>query len=97
MAIALSVAYTATPLAAGVQLLVFATRGVSQGASFQPRGAYKLISVTAAAAASPANILTAYNAKYGALVAGQKIFFRLVPVNAAGIAGTPLEQIVTVS
>jgi hypothetical protein len=97
MAVALSIAFTATPLAAGSKLAIYATRQVSQGINFLPNGDYKLITVTAAAAASPVNVLAAYTAKFGALVAGQKILFRLVEISAAGIKGTPIEhaQIVT--
>lgn len=89
MAIALTIAYTATPLAAGVKLAIFATRQLSAGIAFQPRGAYKLVHVSAAAAASPANILAQYNALFGALVAGKKILFRAVPISATGIVGVP--------
>lgn len=91
MAIALSIAYTATPLAAGVKLAIFATRQLSAGVNFQPRGAYKLVMVTAAAAASPANILASYNTLFGALVSGKKILFRLVPISSTGIAGVPTQ------
>lgn len=97
MATALSIAYTATPLATGVKLNIFATRQVSPGRNFEPNGSYKLIMTTAAAAASPANILTAYTAKFGALISGQKILLRLVPVNASGIAGTPIETSVIIT
>lgn len=89
MAIAFTVAYTATPLAAGVKLAIFATRQLSAGIAFQPRGAYKLVQVTAAAAASPANILAAYNALFGALVSGKKVLIRAVPISATGVAGVP--------
>lgn len=86
MAIALSVAYTATPLAAGTKLVIEATRQLSAGINFQQRGAYKVISVTAAAAASPANILAAYIVIFGALISGTKILFRAYTINAAGVA-----------
>lgn len=89
MAIAFTVAYTTTPLAAGVKLAIFATRQLSAGIAFQPRGAYKLVQVTAAAAASPANILAPYNALFGALVSGKKVLIRAVPISATGVAGVP--------
>lgn len=97
MAIALSVAYTVTPLAAGVQLAIFATAQKSAGVFRPAKRSYKLIDVTAAAAASPDNILTKYTAIFGALVSGKKIFFRLVPINASGQPGAAFEtsQIVT--
>lgn len=97
MAAALSVAYTATPLAAGVKLIIFATRGVSAGINFMPKSEFKFIQVSAAAAASPANILTAYTALYGALIAGQKIFIRGIAVDANGFASTALDSNIVVS
>lgn len=84
MAIALSIAYTATPLAAGVKMIVEATPQMSAGINYAPRSLFKVIGVTAAAAASPYNALTPYNTKFGALISGQKIFFRLTPVSADG-------------
>ena len=89
MAIALSVAYTATPLAAGVKLAIYATAQLSPGVARPSKRSYRLIQVSADAAASPANILAAYNAKFGALVSGKVIFFRLVPINANGQPGAP--------
>lgn len=97
MAIALTIAYTATPLAAGVKLAIFTTGQLSAGITRPARGAYRLLTVTAAAAASPANILAAYNAKYGVLVSGKKIFVRMVPISSTGIAGSPFEQTVTIT
>jgi len=97
MAIALSVAYTATPLAAGTKLKIDATPQVSAGINFVPPSDYKFVQVTAAAAASPANILTAYNALFGALVAGSKIFVRLTPISSGGFAADPIETSIVVS
>ena len=77
----LSLAYTATPLGAGEKLLIFATRPVSAGKNFLPNGDYKLIAVTAAAAASPQNILAAWQAVFGSFALDQKIFFKLKVVN----------------
>lgn len=74
-AAAFSVAYTATPLAAGVRLFAFASPQNSAGRKFN--GDYRLIAVTAAAAASPANILAAYTAKFGVPVVGNRIFLNL--------------------
>lgn len=83
----LSLAYTATPLPAGAKLLVFAGPGRSAGRGFE--GDYRLIHVSAAAAASPANILSAYTAKFGAPVVGQKIFFSC-QVSVGGFLSGPL-------
>lgn len=89
----LSIAYTVTPLATGVKLMVFATRGVSPGKNFLPNGEYKLIFVSAAAAASPANVLSAYQAVFGTPVVGEKIFFKLKVVDtASGYTNAVLEK-----
>lgn len=97
MAIALSVAFTPTPLAAGEKIVVEATRQVSAGVNFMPRSEYKQVFVGAAASASPANILTAWNALFGALISGQKIFIRAWSVSSNGIASTPINTSVIVT
>lgn len=89
MAATLSIAYTATPLASGVKLHIEATPPQSAGVNIVPKSKLRSLQVTAAAAASPANVLAAYTAKYGSLVAGQKIFFRLTPIGGTGLANTP--------
>lgn len=97
MAIALSVAFTPTPLAAGEKIVIEASRQVSPGINFLPRSEYKQVFVGAAASASPANILAAYNALYGALVSGQKIFVRAWSVSSNGIASVPITTTVVVT
>lgn len=82
----LSVAYTATPLATGVKLFVYASPMRSVGRSYNSD--YRLIHVSAAAAASPANILAAYTARFGAPVVGQKIFFSF-QLHKGGFLGGP--------
>jgi hypothetical protein len=69
-----TVAYTATPLAAGVRLFIYASPQRSAGRSFESD--YRLIVVTAPAAASPANIAAPYAARFGALVVGYRVFYR---------------------
>ena len=45
-----------------------------------------------------AQILTsAYTAQFGAVTVGQRIFYRLTPVNQYGVAGTPNEGYITVT
>jgi hypothetical protein len=45
-----------------------------------------------------ATVLTAaYVAQFGAVAAGQRIFYRLTPVNQYGVAGTPNEGYIVVS
>lgn len=72
-AAALSVAYTVTPLAAGARLFSFVSPQGSAGRSFNSD--YRLLAVSAAAAASPANLFAAYSAKFGVPVVGNRIFF----------------------
>lgn len=74
-AAAFSIAYTATPLAAGVRLFAFISPQQSAGRKFN--GDYRLIAVSAAAAASPANVLAAYTARFGVPVVGNRIFLNL--------------------
>jgi len=85
-AAAASIAYTATPLAAGVRLFVWVSAQKSAGRKFN--GDYRLLAVTAAAAASPANILTAYTSKFGVPVVGNRIFFS-VETYQSGFKGSP--------
>lgn len=83
---AFSIAYTATPLAAGVRL--FARCSPQQSAGRKFNGDYRLISVSAAAAASPLVILTPYTAKFGVPVVGNRIFMSLQTYQA-GFLSSP--------
>ena len=85
-AAAMSIAYTATPLAAGVRLFSYVSPQGSAGRSFC--GDYRLIAVSAAAAASPADIYAAYIARLGIPVVGQRIFFSLCTYEL-GFRGSP--------
>lgn len=85
-AVAFSVAYTATPLAAGVRLFIWVSPQRSAGRFFN--GDYRLLTVTAAAAASPSNVLAAYTAKFGVPVVGKRIFISLETYQA-GFKGSP--------
>lgn len=85
-AAAFSIAYTATPLAAGVRLFIWVSPQKSAGRFFN--GDYRLLSVTAAAAASPANVLAAYTARFGVPVVGKRIFIGLQTYNG-GFKGSP--------
>lgn len=84
--VAFSIAYTATPLAAGVRLFIRCSPQQSAGRKFN--GDYRQVAVTAAAAASPANILAAYTAKFGAPVTGNRIFVSLQTYKG-GFLGSP--------
>ncbi|MGH8743483.1 MAG: hypothetical protein ACREUY_04315, partial [Burkholderiales bacterium] len=92
-AAAFSIAYTATPLPAATRLFIFTSPQKSAGRAFN--GDYRLIQVTAAAAASPANIFAAYQARLGTPVVGSRIFISLATYNG-GFKATPfnLSQLV---
>jgi hypothetical protein len=67
-----SLAYTATPLAAGQRLFVYASPQRAAGRAYESD--YRLVHVSAAAAASPANVLASYTARFGVPVVGNRIF-----------------------
>lgn len=74
-AAAFSIAYTPTPLGAGERLFTFVSPQRSAGRAFESD--YRLLAVSAAAAASPANVFAAYSAKFGVPVVGNRIFLAL--------------------
>lgn len=74
-AAAFSIAYTVTPLPAGTRLFIFVSPQRSAGRAFESD--FRLLAVTAAAAASPHNALAAYTAKFGVPVVGNRIFLQL--------------------
>lgn len=86
-AAAFSIAYTATPLAAGTRLFVFCSPQRSAGRQFESD--YRLIQVSAAAAASPLNALAAYTARLGVPVVGNRVFMQL-QLHKGGFLGGPL-------
>lgn len=67
-----TVAFTATPVPAGYKMVIRATAQQSPGKTFL-KNQYRVLMTVAAAGASPTNIEAAYVAKFGALVAGNKI------------------------
>lgn len=72
-AAAFTIAYTPTPAAAGQRIFTFASPQRSAGRSFEADR--RLIAVSAAAAASPVNCFSAYEARFGVPVVGMKVFF----------------------
>jgi hypothetical protein len=78
-AAAISIAYTVTPLGAGSRLFSFASPQRSAGRSYNSD--FRLIAVSAAAAASPANIFAAYQARLGTPIVGNRVFFSLQVFN----------------
>lgn len=100
VAASFSVGFTPTPLTAGNTLAVYATPPLSPGVSAPPASRFRFVGVIAAAATSPADLLSEYQALFGDPVAGQKIFIELRPIaEASGQPGTPLRAstVVTVS
>jgi hypothetical protein len=82
-----SLAYTATPLPASTRIFWYAGPQRTAGRSFE--GDTRLLTVTAAAAASPSNVLAAYTARFGVPVTGNKIFVA-GSTYLAGILSAPL-------
>lgn len=81
----MSIAYTTTPLSAGSRLFSYVSPQRSAGRNFE--GDFRLLAVSAAAAASPAVLLTAYTAKFGVPVTGNKIFFSFRVYNGGFLSG----------
>lgn len=76
----LSLAFSPTPVPADTDWIVEATAGVSAGKSFV-KSEFRQIGIIASAATTPSNQLTNYTNKFGTLVAGQKVFVRVTPIN----------------
>jgi hypothetical protein len=87
-AAAFSVAYTATPLGAGVRLFSYCSPQRSAGRAFE--NDFRLIQVSAAAAASPAVLTTTYAARLGTPVVGNRIFMNFASYQG-GFLSLPLE------
>ncbi len=87
---ALSVVFAPTPVPANHTLVIEATRQSSPGVSAF-KGKSTVITTVAAAGTSPVDMLAAYTAKYGTLVAGQKIGINAYFIDkVTGQKGTPL-------
>lgn len=84
-AAAFSLAYTVTPLAAGNRLFTFCSPQRSAGRAYESD--FRLIAVSAAAAASPANIFAAYQAKFGTPVVGNRVFIKCQVYEAGFLSG----------
>lgn len=82
----LSLAFTITPLGAGVKLQVFASPQRSAGRQFE--GDFRQVFVGAAASVSPADIFAAYSAKFGAPVLANRIFVSAVTTVGGFRSGT---------
>lgn len=85
----LSAAFTNSPVPADTAYVIECTSQQSPGKSFL-KNQYRVLTVLPAAATTPANILAAYTARFGALIAGQKIGFRSYAIDLlTGIKGQP--------
>lgn len=93
-AAAFSIAYTATPLGAGSRLFAFISPQRSAGRVYE--GDYRLTHVSAAAAASPANVFAEYVARLGTPVVGNRVFLQLHVYNGGFLSG-PLSTSAVVS
>lgn len=80
-----SIAYTPTPLDTGERLFAFASPQRSAGRSFEAD--FRLIQVGGAAGASPLSIFTAYEARFGTPVVGNKIFLSLIRYSGGFLSG----------
>lgn len=89
---ALSVVYAPTPIPAGFSLLVEATPPIPQSRLFV-KNQFRVISHLAAAAASPYNALTAYQAVFGNPTEDLVIYVRVRLISTTtGQAGIPLQS-----
>lgn len=70
-----TIAYTPTPLGAGERLFVYASPQRSAGRAFE--NDLRLVHVSAAAAATPADIEAEYNARFGTPVVGNRVFYSI--------------------
>jgi hypothetical protein len=91
-----SIAYTATPLAANTKLVVYTTMQLSAGIQFVNNSLKRQIFLSAAAAASPANVLAAYNAMFGTLVAAKKIGISARVISSTGGRSNTQQTIISV-
>jgi hypothetical protein len=82
---AFSIAYTPTPLSTGQRLFSFVSQQRSAGRSFE--GDFRLVAVSAAAAASPADVFTAYSARFGTPVVGNRVFCSLEVYDSGFLSG----------
>jgi len=94
---AITAAFTPSPVPTDFSFLIEATPQVGAGISFV-KNRYRSLQYVAAAGTSPANLLTNYNAKFGTLVEGMKIFIRITAISTTtGQAGIPVAGSLTVA
>ena len=86
-----TVAFTPTPVTAGVVFQIWASGPVSAGVR-SVGGKFKFIANVAAAATSPQSIRTPYTAVFGTLIAGQSIFVQIRAVSITTGVPSPFIQ-----
>lgn len=86
----LSIVFAPSPVPANTSFVILVTKQKSPGQSFFG-GQYSQLAVVAAAGTSPQALGTAYEAKFGSLITGQKIGVKIFAINTTtGQAGIPL-------
>lgn len=85
----LDITFQPSPLPAGYRLVIDATDTLSAGIS-NAHGKFRRIMVTSAAPSSPLSILSAWQAKFGTLVAGARVFVRVYVVDESVLVPSPL-------
>lgn len=94
---AMSLAWTGGAVPADTTWIVRLTPQVSPGKNFI-KNLFRDVVFIPAAGATPNNLLSAYNARFGTLVAGQKVFVEVTAVGTlTGIKGTPISTSVIVA
>lgn len=98
-AAASTVAYLPDPVPAGFELIVRATASLSPGRDFVAASSFRFIQDAPAAAASPVDVATLYEAIFGdTFVAGQKVFVEIFLVEIiSGLAGQKVRGSVLVT
>lgn len=85
-----ALAFTATPLAAGIKIFCWACVTNSPGISFV-KNRLRLVKISAAAQASPLDIGADVEARFGDLIEDQKVHVLVAPFDSAtGLIATPL-------
>jgi hypothetical protein len=84
-AAAFSIAFTPTPLGAGERLFTYLSPQRSAGRQFEAD--LRLTAVSAAAAASPANVYAAYVARFGIPIVGSRVFAALHRYSGGFLSG----------
>ncbi len=93
----MSIAFTATPLGAAEYLYCWATPPLSAGVNYL-RNRLRLTDISAAAQVSPYDMATAYAARFGVLVVGQRIGVVIGTAEGAkGAISQGIQSIITVA